>query len=289
MIEVDDDELDFMPDLLADPAFDPGIPLESIKSSVRTSARRMSPEITSSPSNSGDEGPSGSEDTLSEGPCEDSGEVSSPGVSRPEKKRKVGGKALAEHYAIDLMTCTTTVEDLVELRAVYDIPDGIPLRISGKKDTLSRPPRGFVTLFLESFKFGMRLPLTPYFAQMLSGLYLALGQLNPNGWRVPSGLFILWDRCCQSEPTVDKVKQLYKLKSSPKDAGWYSFMLSTKTRKPITDLPTGGGGNWKKNFFFARGPWGQVAQVDGENYRVPSRFVVPGCLLALDVLYPQLF
>lgn len=78
---------------------------------------------------------------------------------------------------------------------------------------------------------------------MLSGLHLAPDQFNPNGWRILFGLFILWSRCCQSEPTVDEVKRLYQLKSSPKDAGWYYFMSSTKTSKPITDLPTGGGGN----------------------------------------------
>ncbi|KAL9416867.1 hypothetical protein AB3S75_039951 [Citrus x aurantiifolia] len=113
VIEVDDDELDFLLGLLADPAFDPRIPLEPIRSSVGTSVRRTSPEITSSPSNSGDEGSSGSEDILSEDLGKDSGEVSSPGVSRPQKKKKVGGRVLAEHYAIDLITCTTTVEDLV--------------------------------------------------------------------------------------------------------------------------------------------------------------------------------
>ena len=81
-------------------------------------------------------------------------------------------------------------------------------------------------------------------------------------------------------------KHLYQLKSSPKDAGWYYFQSSTKSRKPIADLPTGGGGTWKRKFFFAGGPWGQVARVDGNDYRVPPRFVVPGCLLALDVSYP---
>ncbi|XP_015383116.1 uncharacterized protein LOC107175852 [Citrus sinensis] len=90
------------------------------------------------------------------------------------------------------------------------------------------------------------------------------------------GLFALWDKCGHGEPTVDEVKYLYQLKSSPKDVGWYYFISSTKTRKPITDLPTGGGGNWKRKFFFAGGPWGQVAQIDGENVRVPSRFIVSG-------------
>ncbi|XP_024043023.1 uncharacterized protein LOC112099783 [Citrus clementina] len=239
VIEVDDDELDFLPSLLADPAFDPGIPLEPIRSSVGTSARRMSPQTTSSSGNSGEEGSSGSENTLSEDREGDFGEVSPPGTSRPEGRSTVGGRALSQDYAIDFITCTTTFDELTNLRVRYNIPNEIPLKVPGKKDTPSRPPRGYVTLFLESFKYGLR--------------------------------------CCQNNPTVDEVKHLYQLKSSPKDAGWYYFQSTTKTRKPITDLPTRGGGeNWKKKFFFAGGPWGQVTQIDGKDYRVPPRFVVPG-------------
>ncbi|KAL9444142.1 hypothetical protein AB3S75_017341 [Citrus x aurantiifolia] len=107
VIEIDDDELDFIPGLLADPAFDPGIPLKSIRCNIWTSARRMSPEATTS--NSDDDKSSCSEDTLSDDPGEDSGEASSPGVSRLERKRNLGGRALAENYVIDLMTCMTTI------------------------------------------------------------------------------------------------------------------------------------------------------------------------------------
>ena len=66
VIEIDDDELDFLPSLLADPAFDSGLPLEPFRPSVVTSARRLSPQITSSTGDSGDEGTFGSKDTLSE-------------------------------------------------------------------------------------------------------------------------------------------------------------------------------------------------------------------------------
>ncbi|KAL9425191.1 hypothetical protein AB3S75_032178 [Citrus x aurantiifolia] len=197
IVEIDDDELCFLSSLLTDLAFDPGIPLEPIRSSVGTSARRMSPQTTSTSGSNGEDGSSGSESTSSENGEGDSGEVSPSGTSRPEERGTVGGK----------------------------------------KDTPSRPPRGYVTLFLESFKYGLR--------------------------------------CCQSEPTADEVKHLYQLKSSPKDAGWYYFQSSTKSRKPITDLPTGGGGTWKRKFFFARGPWGQVAQINGKDCRIPPRFTVP--------------
>ncbi|KAL9448158.1 hypothetical protein AB3S75_015600 [Citrus x aurantiifolia] len=199
IVEIDDDELGFLPSLLTDPAFDPGIPLEPIRSSVGTSARRMSPQTTSTSGSNGEDGSSGSESTSTENGEGDSGEVSPSGTSRPEERGTVGGRTLSRDYAIDYMSCTTTVDELDDLRL----------------------------------------------------------------------------RCCQSEPTVDEVKHLYQLKSSPKDAGWYYFQSSTKSRKPITDLPTGGGGTWKRKFFFAGGPWGQVAQINGKDYRIPPRFTVP--------------
>ena len=223
VIEVDDDELDFLPRLLTDPAFDPEISLEPIRPNVGTSARRMSPQTTSTSGNSGEVESSGSENTLSEDKVGDSGEESSPGTSRPEGRGIVGGRALSRDYAIDYITCTTTFNKLDDLQLRYSIPGEISLKISGKKDAHSRPLRGYVTLFLESFKYGLRCPLQPYFARILNGLNIAPGQLNPNGWRVLSGLFVLWDRCYQRELTVDEVKHLYQLKNNPKDAGWYYF------------------------------------------------------------------
>ncbi|XP_052290946.1 uncharacterized protein LOC127900341 [Citrus sinensis] len=187
VVEIDDDELGFLPSLLTDPAFDPWIPLEPIRSIVGTSARRMSPQTTSTSGSSDEEGSSGSKNTLSEDQGGNSGKGSSPGTSRPEGQSTVGGRALSRDYAIDYMTCTITFDELNDLQLRYSIPSEIPLKILGKKDTPSRPPRGYVTLFLESFKYGLRCPLQPYFARILNGLNLAPGQLNPNGWRVLSG------------------------------------------------------------------------------------------------------
>ena len=116
VIEIDDDELDFLPSLLADLAFDLGIPLEPIRSSVGTSARRMPSQITSSSGNSGDEGSFGSEETLSEDQGDDSGEMSSPGTSRLNRRVTVGGRALSEHYTIDFITCMTTVDESLTSR-----------------------------------------------------------------------------------------------------------------------------------------------------------------------------
>ncbi|XP_052295262.1 uncharacterized protein LOC127901752 [Citrus sinensis] len=190
VIEVDDDGLDFLPSLLTDPAFDPEILLEPIRSSVRTSTRSMSPQTTSTSGSNGEDGSSGSEDTLSEGRGDDSGEASPSGAPRPEGRSTIGGRALSRDYAIDYMTCTTTFDELEDLRLRYSIPGEIPLKVPGKKDAPSRPPKGYVTLYLDSFKYGLRCPLQSYFARILNGLNLAPGQLNPNGWRVLSAVLV---------------------------------------------------------------------------------------------------
>lgn len=54
------------------------------------------------------------------------------------------------------------------------------------------------------------------------------------------------------EPSVKEIKNIYQLRGSPKDAGWYYVMSSSKLRKPIVDLPISKG-NWKNKFFFIGG------------------------------------
>lgn len=62
----------------------------------------MSFEGTTSPSNSNDEGSSGSKETISENPGEESSEASSLEIARLEKKRKLSNRTMIEHYTIDL-------------------------------------------------------------------------------------------------------------------------------------------------------------------------------------------
>ena len=80
VVEIDDEKIGFLPNLLTDPTFDLGIPLETIRSSVGTSARRMSPQTTSTSGSNDEERSSGSEGTLSENGEGDSGEVSPSGI-----------------------------------------------------------------------------------------------------------------------------------------------------------------------------------------------------------------
>lgn len=143
----------------------------------------------------------------------------------------------ADAYPIDYLKCATTHTDLLKLRNFYHIPKDVLLTILRKSDVPSRPSRGYVTLHLESFKLGVRLPLQPYFAKILGGMHLAPSQLYSNGWRVLSGLFVLWEMCQFAQHSLVEIKHLYQLRSSPKEVSWYYVMLSFAKRKPITGFP----------------------------------------------------
>ncbi|XP_024043138.1 uncharacterized protein LOC112099866 [Citrus clementina] len=147
------------------------------------------------------------------------GEGSSSEPTRLPQKRHLGHRVEADSYPIDYIACATTQTDMFKLRNLYDIPEEVILVVPRKGDVPSRPPRGYVTMHLESFRLGARLPLQCYFAKILGDMHMAPGQLHPNGWRVLSAMFILWERCGSEEPSHVKVKHLYQLRSSLKEAG----------------------------------------------------------------------
>lgn len=79
-------------------------------------------------------------------------EESSSEPSRPSKKRNLDHRIEADSYPIDYLKCATTHTDLLKLRTLYNIPEDVFLSIPGKCDVPNRPPKGYVTLHLESFK-----------------------------------------------------------------------------------------------------------------------------------------
>ncbi|XP_024046641.1 uncharacterized protein LOC107178109 [Citrus sinensis] len=186
------------------------------------------------------------------------GEGSSSKPTRPPQKRNLGHRVETDSYPIDYIACATTQTDLFKLRNLYDIPEEVLLVVPGKGDVPSRPPRGYVTMHLESFRLGARLPFQRYFAKILGGMHLAPGQLHPNGWRVLSAMFVLWERC--------------------------GSVSSSAKRKPITDFPSSCK-NQKNKFFFAGGNWCPAAHSLGGDIYLPTHFVTQGRLFFAYVFF----
>ncbi|XP_024047955.1 uncharacterized protein LOC112101523, partial [Citrus clementina] len=167
----------------------------------------------------------------------DGDEESNSRPNRPSMKRNLGHRMEADFYPIDDLKFATTHTDLLNLRTLYNIPGDVILSIPGKGDVPSRPPKGYVTLHLESFKLGARLPLQPYFARILGSMYLVPGQLHPNGWRVLSALFVLWERCKLGEPSLVEIKHLYQLRSNLKEADSWG-MVNKLDDDPLLNVET---------------------------------------------------
>ncbi|XP_024041980.1 uncharacterized protein LOC112099112 [Citrus clementina] len=242
IVDESDEEIDSYPNLLR--PTDPQHPCSSVGPSYNRDTLEYPRPETILPSS--DYEPTGNHGGQASGSGENHGservrvpeqegddEESSSEPSQPSKKRNLGHKMEADSYPIDYLKCATTHTDLLKLRSLYNIIEDVLLAILGKGDVHSRPPKGYVTLHLDSFNLGARLPLQPYFARILGGMHLAPGQLHPNGWRVLSTLFILCERCELREPSLVEVNYLYQLRSSPKEVGWYYFMSSSAKRKPF--------------------------------------------------------
>ncbi|XP_024047977.1 uncharacterized protein LOC112101550 [Citrus clementina] len=165
------------------------------------------------------------------------GEGSSSGPSGPPRRRNLCHRVEADSYPIDCITCATTQTDLFKLRNLYNIPEEVLLVVPGKGDVPSRPPREYVTMHLESFRLGARLPLQRYFAKILGGMHLTPGQQHPNGWRVLSAMYVLWERCRSEEPSLVEVKYLYQLRSSPKEAESWGLIGGLENR-PLLQVET---------------------------------------------------
>ena len=87
----------------------------------------------------------------------------------------------ADSYPIDDLECVTTHTDLLNLRTLYNIHGDVILFIPGKGDVPSRPPKGYVTLQLKSFKLGARLPLQPYFTRIFGSMHLLMVSCTRTG------------------------------------------------------------------------------------------------------------
>ena len=138
----------------------------------------------------------------------DSDEESSSESSRPSKKRNLDHMMEVDSYPIDYLNCATTYTDLLKLRSLYNIPEDVILTIPEKGDVPSRLPKGYVTLHMESFKLGVRLPLSALLCQDIR--WHAFGSWSATPKRVEGtlDLFCIMGRCQLGEPSLVEIKNL---------------------------------------------------------------------------------
>ncbi|CAL8997616.1 unnamed protein product, partial [Prunus brigantina] len=92
-----------------------------------------------------------------------------------------------------------TEADLAKIRAVYNIPDSVKMRIPEPLEKLSKPT-GETVFFTDVFKHGLRLPLRHSVQKILAAIGYAPGQFNPNFWITLLGTITAFGIAGEGEP-----------------------------------------------------------------------------------------
>ncbi|GMN58480.1 hypothetical protein TIFTF001_027573 [Ficus carica] len=126
-------------------------------------------------------------------------------------------------YSVDYFTSAVTSRYLAALRREFQIPTEVELRVPGENDLPSQPSLGYITLSVEYFRAGLRLPFHPFLRLTLTQLNVAPAQLNANAFRILISCFILWAKNYIAELPFGAFQNLYRMKSAPSSTGLYYF------------------------------------------------------------------
>jgi hypothetical protein len=155
-------------------------------------------------------------------------------------------------YAAESIPSVTTEEDLTFLRARFQVPDSVALRVPTAEERACTARPGEVCLYFHSFEAGLRLPFPQIVREVLNYFSIAPSQLVPNAWRLLIGCAALWAASSNKERPLglNTFLYLFQLKRTP-DLGWWYFSPREKEAL-LSDVPSGVK-SWKGRFFFVGG------------------------------------
>ena len=197
---------------------------------------------------------SGSEDPGSQGRSSETTESSSSDSPSPEPRIPISVRDLNRPFIADGVPSKLTDKDIGRLRSRYQIPENIVVRLPNDDEWACSSNGEDIALYEDSLTSGLRLPFKAFEREILHRLGISPSQLNPNAWRIMTGLQVLWRMATEGEYnlSVDEFFFLYKLTYMPSTPGVWGFMRHRGSPKLILGLPNSNK-SWKPKFFFLCG------------------------------------
>ena len=131
------------------------------------------------------------------------------------------------------------------LRAHYQIPDYIPIRLPYKSEKC---------YYERVLKAGLRFPPSTLYRELLKYLGLSISQISPNAWRVFIAMEVLYGAMSNGVRvlTVREFLHCYHPDEIDKSRGMHSFVLRKFVLKVIFETPDSNR-DWKSRYFFLEG------------------------------------
>uniref|UniRef100_A0A2N9IA94 Transposase (putative) gypsy type domain-containing protein n=1 Tax=Fagus sylvatica TaxID=28930 RepID=A0A2N9IA94_FAGSY len=227
---------------------------------------------------------SGSEDLGSQGRSSETTESSSSGSVSQEPRVPISVRSLNKPFIAEGVPSKLVDKDIGRIRSRYQIPENIVLRLLDDDEWACSSNGEDIALYEDSLTGGLRLPFRPFEREVLHRLGISPSQLNPNGWRIMTGLQVLWRMASEGEYdlSVDKFFFLYKLTYMPSTPGVWGFIRHRGSSKLILGLPNSNR-SWKPKYFFLCGSHFEFTpgEATGELYGLRRSWGIPNANGAL--------
>ncbi|CAL9020830.1 unnamed protein product, partial [Prunus brigantina] len=166
-----------------------------------------------------------------------------------------------------------TVADLAKIRALYNIPDSMKMRIPEPLESLSSP-KGEVVFFTDVFKHGLRLPLRHSVQKVLAAIGDAPGQFNPNFWITLLGTITAFGIAGEGEPSYEQFAHLYSVTraKSADQGGWVqsNCLLAGQRGHFAVGVPSSQK-TWRRHRVLVSGAWESAPGLIVERH-IPTHF-----------------
>ena len=156
--------------------------------------------------------------------------------------------------AVNAFTSTIKEPHFKTLKANYQIPDYIPIRLPYKSEKCYYEGVDGVGVYEQVLKAGLRFPLSSLHRELLKYLGLFVNQISPNAWRVFIAMEVLYGAMSNGARslTVWEFLHCYHPNEIDKSKGMYSFIPRKSILKVIFETPNSNR-DWKSCYFFLEG------------------------------------
>ena len=174
----------------------------------------------------------------------------------------VGADGLREFVMLPEWTVHKFVSTIKEvhfktIRAIYQIPDRIPIRLPYKSEKCYYDGVGDLGVYEQALKAGLRFPLNILKRELLRHLGLSVSQISPNAWRVFIAMEVMYGAMSNGSRslTVREFLHCYHPDEIDMSRGMYSFVPRKSVLKVIYETPDSNCDRKSRYFFLEGDGW----------------------------------